>query len=112
MGFDYKSKQDLIAYTSQLSKNLYFYSPEDVLTGGHLYQEFDEQLIKKLIDGLQLDNLNLYLFSPSLESNCDLTCKWNGTKYSKSKFSDDLVKKYSSLNGADTFGLGMRISFF
>lgn len=96
--FDFKSKETPINYTSNLAYNLKNYKPEDILTGDYIIEEYDEALIRKFLDALKLDNLNIYLISKSVENKCDLTELWYGTKYSKDKFSEEFIRTHTTFN--------------
>ena len=83
--FDFKDKMEPIDFTEKYAEYFMLYKPEDVFTGDTLFKEYNEELIKKYLNLLNLDNLNIYFESQSLEEECDLTEKWYGTKYSKEK---------------------------
>ena len=86
INFDYMNKRTPVSATKRYVNNLIDYNPEDVISGGVLFGEYDEALIKKYIDMLTLDNLNIYLVSNSYEKECNLTEQYYGTKYCKEKF--------------------------
>ena len=60
------------------------YNPEDVIKADIPF-EFNEDLTKKYLNMLQLNNLNIYFINKSFEKDCVLTEKYFGTKYSKEK---------------------------
>ena len=84
--FDYKAKLTPITCTRGYASNLMDYKPEDVIAGPYLYGEFNESLIKKYLDMMTLDNLNIMFISNSIAKDCNLTEEIYGTKYSKEKF--------------------------
>ena len=98
--FDYKSKEDPTDYCSDLSSRFTTRKPEDVLFGDYNYENFDENLIKKTFSELTLENINIYLSSKEYETKCANTEQWYGTKYTKEKLPERLVKAYNegSLN--------------
>ena len=63
MQFDYKSKSTPLTMVENCVSNLMEYAPEDVITSTHLFGEFKEPLLKKYLDLLTLDNLNIYFVS-------------------------------------------------
>ena len=63
MQFDYKSKGTPISVVQNCVSNLMDYAPEDVITSTNLFGEYKESLIKKYLDLLTLDNLNIYFCS-------------------------------------------------
>ena len=85
LNFDFRSKKKPIDFTKNYSDYLISYKPEDVFTGSFLYKEYNEKLIRKYLDLLNMDNVNIYFISKSLEKECDLTEKIYGTKFSKEK---------------------------
>ena len=52
------------------------YKPIDVLTGGNIFKEYNEPLIRKYLDLLTLDNLNIYFISKFLKKNAILQKKY------------------------------------
>ena len=83
--FDYKNKLSPIESTKTYVNKLINYKPEDVLVGGNLIKEFNEELIRKNLDAMTLDNLNIYFISKSFENECELTEPIYGIKYHKEK---------------------------
>ena len=84
MSFDYKPKLDPIKSSKLYVSNLMDYEPEDVIIGPYC-TDFNENLTKKYLDMLQLDNLNIYFITNFFEKDCNLTEKIYGTKYCKEK---------------------------
>ena len=89
--FDYKNKLSPQGATTYYVSLLMDYKPEDILFVGYIFKEFNEPLIRKYLDLLTLDNLNIYYLSDSFETECELTEKWYGTKYHKEKI--DITEK-------------------
>ena len=83
--FDYKNKLSPSKATERYVSLLMDYKPEDVLFAGNIFKEYNEPLIRKYLDLLTLDNLNIYFISNSFEKECNLTEKWYGSKYCKEK---------------------------
>ena len=88
--FDYKNKLEPINFVKTYINNLRNYENEDVLTGSYLIKEFDEELIKKYLNLLNIENCNIYIFSKIYENECNLIEKWYETKYNKEKFTFSL----------------------
>ena len=86
LNFDYRVKLSPISATKIFSSYLMDFAPEDVLAGSSLFGEFKESLLKKYLDMLTLDNLNIYFVSKKFEKECTLTEEIYGTKYCKEKF--------------------------
>ena len=85
MEFDYLGKRDPIKVTQTFSSNLLDLPPEKIMSRTILLEEFNEPIIKKYLDMINLDNLNVYISSKSFEKECTLTEKYFGTKYCKEK---------------------------
>ena len=86
MRFNYADKLEPISVTESFCSNLMDFPPEKVYSGEVLLGEYNESLIKKYLDMLTLDNLNIYMQSKSFEKECILTEQYFGTKYCKEKF--------------------------
>ena len=97
MQFDYKSKGTPISVVQNCVSNLMDYAPEDVITSTNLFGEYKESLIKKYLDLLTLDNLNIYFCSKVFEKECNLNEEYYGTKYYKEKLSitEDEINSYN-----------------
>ena len=85
LNFDFKKKKKPIDFVERHCDYFMLYKLEDVFTGNTLYKEYNEELIRKYLDLLTIDNLNISFCSKSLEKECNLTEKWYGTKYAKEK---------------------------
>ena len=83
--FDFKDKQKPVKFTEDHVDYLMSYKPEDVFTGKTLYKEYNEEIIRKYLDLLNLDHLNIFFKSKSVEKECNLTEPIYGTKYTKEK---------------------------
>ena len=85
INFDFRNKSKPIDFAQTYAGDLMKYKPEDIFTGRYLYKEYNESLIKKYLNLLNMDNLNIYFISKSLEKECNLIEKIYGTKYAKGK---------------------------
>ena len=96
MNFNYAEKQEPISATESFCSNLMDYPPEKVYSGGVLFGEYNESVIKKYLNMMTLDNLNIYIRSKSFEKECTLTEQYCGTKYCKEKFNitDEDINSY------------------
>ena len=96
MKFDYREKRYPSEATEEYAENLIDYDIEDVISGPYLYGEFNEPLIRKYLDMLTLDNLNIYFRSKSFEKECNLVEEYYGTKYCKEKINitEDEINSY------------------
>ena len=96
MQFDYRSKKSPINAVETYVSNLMNYAPEDVISGKNLFGEFNEPLLKKYLDLLTLDRVNIYFISKLFEKECTLIEPYYGTKYSKEKLTltEDDINSY------------------
>ena len=94
--FDYREKLNPSLATEMYAKSLMNYDIEDVISGPYLFREFDESLIRKYLDMLTLDNLNIYFKSNSFEKEFNLVEEYYGTKYCKEKLNitEDEINSY------------------
>ena len=101
--FDYKNKLKPINATQSYVSQLMNYKPEDVLFAGSIFKEYNEPLIRKYLDLLTLDNLNIFFLSKSFEKECNLTEKIYGTKYCKEKMNitEEEINSYSCNHNLD-----------
>lgn len=86
--FDYRNKKSPSDYVEDLSFSMQRFPPEDILTGGNIMQKYDKELIKKYVDALKLDNLNVYFLSKSFEKECTMVEKWYKTQFTKQPLLD------------------------
>ena len=101
--FDYKNKLKPINATQGYVSQLMNCKPEDVLFAGSIFKEYNEPLIRKYLDLLTLDNLNIFFLSKSFEKECNLTEKIYGTKYCKEKMNitEEEINSYSCNHNLD-----------
>lgn len=65
----------------------------------YLVQEFDRERTQQLSDLLTDPSLvNIYIRSKTFADECDKEDRWFKTKYTNSKFSDDLVNLMKNPN--------------
>lgn len=55
------------------------FHPNDILTGGETFQEYNENLLKDLIEMLNERKFNIILYNSDFE--CDQIEEWFGTEY-------------------------------
>lgn len=68
--FEFKSNENQLSYANMLGRSLQSYPLEHILVHGYLQEKFDPELIQKTINGLQLDNMRIYLVSKKVEPDC------------------------------------------
>lgn len=94
INFDFSDKELPFDYSADIASYMQSYLPRDILTGPELMEEFDEAIIKKFLDDLEIENLNVYVSSKKVKNKCKLKEKWYHTKFSKMKFSKEIYKFY------------------
>ena len=95
LAFDYKPKSSPISATKTYASRLMDFDPKDAIVATY-YSEINEDLIKKYLNMLQLDNLNIYFLTNLFQKECTLTEKYFGTKYTKEKITitEDEINAY------------------
>eukprot|EP01124_Arcella_intermedia_P015225 TRINITY_DN21730_c0_g1_i1.p1 TRINITY_DN21730_c0_g1~~TRINITY_DN21730_c0_g1_i1.p1 ORF type:complete len:1006 (+),score=214.72 TRINITY_DN21730_c0_g1_i1:287-3019(+) len=94
--FRFLSKQSPYSYCETLSSNMQDYPPEHYLMGRYVSNTFDPALLNKYKSYFSVDNFLILEVAPELASQCDLSEKWYGTKYSKRPIPEDLKKKWGN----------------
>jgi len=97
--FTYKDKEQPSSYINKLSKNLRHFPPEDVLVGGRLFLEYDDQAIRTLISSLNPDNMLLVLGGKKLNHKMRFKEHWYGIEYDVQKLDESRLQH---LRGAST----------
>lgn len=109
ISFDYKNREDPIDYTCSLSYVMHLYEENDILPGMYgCISEYDENLINKILQSLNLDNLNIYLTTKNEDflKNLDRVEPWYKTEFKYSKI-DEVVPTIES--DLKSFKLGDKI---
>ena len=81
--FDFQDKEKPIDFVERYSENLHKYKPQDVFIGDTIFKEYNENLIRKYLDMINLDNLVILFLSKNFENECKLTEKLYEIKYAK-----------------------------
>jgi insulysin len=85
INFDLKNKISPTSSTTYYVKCLTKFEPKDIISGLFLYYEYNEKLLRKYLDMITINNLNIYFLSKSFENECNLTEEYYGTKWCKQK---------------------------
>ena len=94
MQFAFQQGQRPSSLVQGLSMNMHDYEVRDFLQGPYLWDEFDANLINKLLDKLTPLNVVRTLVSPTVTS--DINEKWFGAPYNKKTLSAQLVKQWQT----------------
>lgn len=100
ISFDYKNREKPLEYCENLSYIMNDYKEEDILSGPYIYETYDGVLIKKYLQDLTVDKMNVYLTTknPDLVKDLNLSEKWYGTKYRKENFSGKFLEAINNFN--------------
>ncbi|KAJ3205957.1 Insulinase (Peptidase M16), partial [Dinochytrium kinnereticum] len=79
--FRFQEKFSPSDFTSWASQNMQSYAKADILSGYSLMEEFDEELIRNLLDLLKPDRFRVMLVSTIHESETWEKAPWYGTEY-------------------------------
>lgn len=95
--FNYREKMNAYSYVSSLSHALQVYDAPDLLRAMyHVPFQFNENLIKKVLHDLTVENARIMWCSKSLESEGTLRETWYGTPYSLQKLPTEWVDYFNS----------------
>ncbi len=94
MQFAFQQGQRPSGLVQGLSMNMHDYEVKDLLQGPYLWQEFDKDLISKLLNTLTPLNVIRTLVSPTVQSDAHET--WFGAPYISNTLSADLVKSWQT----------------
>ncbi|KAJ3101736.1 Insulinase (Peptidase M16) [Phlyctochytrium planicorne] len=90
MTFRFQEKFSPSDFTSWASQNMQTYTKSDILSGYSLMEEFDESLIKGLLDHLSVDKFRVMLVS-NFEGDAWEKAEWYGTEYRVEDLPEDLL---------------------
>ncbi|KAI4475823.1 hypothetical protein M0802_015013 [Mischocyttarus mexicanus] len=94
MNFRFKEKTSPQSYVSSIAQGLHLYDMEDVLTGEHLFSEWNPELINQVMEYLIPQNIRVHVVGKQFEDSADQTEKWYGTKFAKIKASPNMIKRF------------------
>lgn len=80
--FDYKNKSKPIDYVSNLMPYMFLNEPSDILINNNFIRKKNKDLIKKYINALNINNMNIYFFSKKFEGQTDKVEKIYNIDYS------------------------------
>lgn len=95
MNFRFKSKENPFSYVSHIAGDMHIYQPEDILTGGYLFQSFDEIVIRYFLSYLAVDNMIAYVCSQQFSGKTTMKEEWYSTDYEPRVFNDSEWAKFS-----------------
>ena len=80
--FDYKNQKQPIDYVSDLITYMFINEPSDILLNKIVIQKSNKNLIKKYLNDLNINNMNIYFFSKKFEGQTDKVEKIYNIDYS------------------------------
>ena len=86
-----------LQFASDMSQNLQKYLPEDVIAGAHLFFEYHEDEILKVIQQLNVDNFNIYFSKSSHEGDLQSEEPWYKTKYCVQDLDKQWIEKLRNI---------------
>jgi len=109
--FKYKDQDSPADAVSRLSAGMQLYRPEHFVSGPYLISKFEPDLIMDLIRRLTPDNMNLLVYSPTLEAEATEREKWYGTKYSKVKLVPEVLEHWRTATVTETLAMPNKNEF-
>ena len=92
--YKFKNKAQPVQTAQRLAERLTNYPAEKVLTAYELYERFEPDTIREILDCFCPEKSIVIMLSQSFEEECKETDPWFGTKYCKQTISDaDLLAK-------------------
>ena len=95
--FDFKEKETPENYVIQMSSDMQIYPKENILNHNYLLKEFQPELIQKVFDQMNFENMRIYLMSETFE-NLESIEPIYGTQYSEKPLDLDIAKRFKAPN--------------
>jgi insulysin len=81
MNFRFKSKEQPSSYCSNLAGNMHDYAEKDIISGAHLSRKYDPELIKRFLDDMTVEKVQVGVVTKTMEGKTDKVDRWYGTPY-------------------------------
>ena len=101
--FDFIEKQGAADTASNLSRQLQYFSPKNILNEGYLYNDYSHQLITEYLAQITPENMRLVLVAKGLTTD-QVQPEYN-TPYAMSKINAEEMSRYQSPKNIDAFSL-------
>lgn len=92
MQFRFKDKETALLLVSSVVHSMQLYPMEEVLTAPYIISEWRPELIQNLIDDLAPEKCRIVVIGQKIESICDETEYWYGTKYHSEPIPDEVIQ--------------------
>lgn len=103
--FQFAEEVPAVEYVEDMAENMQLYPPEDYITGSELFFEYDPEAIKKCLDALKPDAVNILVYSRDSEKKYDKTEPWFKTEYCVCDIPNDWLESWFSIEPDQSFGL-------
>ncbi|XP_021929041.1 nardilysin isoform X2 [Zootermopsis nevadensis] len=103
--FRFAEELPAVEYVENLAENMQLYPPEDYITGSELYFEYDPEAIKKCLDALKPDTVNIMVSSKDSGREFDKTEYWFKTEYCVCDIPNDWLESWLSIEPDQSFSL-------
>uniref|UniRef100_A0A6A7G139 Insulin-degrading enzyme n=1 Tax=Hirondellea gigas TaxID=1518452 RepID=A0A6A7G139_9CRUS len=94
--FRFKDKERPQSYVTSVSEALFYYPPEEILSGRYLLTEFDDSLISSILNQLTPQKARLCVVGKQMASKAKSSEKWYGTQYHMEPISDATLQRWST----------------
>lgn len=103
MQFRFKDKETALLLVSSVVHSMQLYPMEEVLTAPYLISDWRPDLIQNLMDDLVAEKCRIVVVGQKVESICDETEYWYGTKYKSEPIGDAVVEVRKQIHLKATF---------
>ncbi|XP_043206057.1 insulin-degrading enzyme-like [Amphibalanus amphitrite] len=97
MSFRFKDKEKPTNYATNLATLLYYYPMEEVLSAEYITDKYDPEVLKKVTDLLNPDNVRMILVGKVYESECDSTERWYGVQYNVQDIPETTLERWRNI---------------
>lgn len=89
-----------------LCECMHFYPPRDYITGSELYFEYDPDAIRKCVDYLTPENVNIIILDKKFdEKEFDKIEPWFKTKYTDAEIEPEWLERWKTIEPLEDFHL-------
>lgn len=92
MQFRFKDKETALSLVSSVVHSMQIYPMEEVLTAPYLISDWRPELITKLMEDLVPEKCRMIIVGQKLESDCEESEYWYGTKYHSEKIPENVIE--------------------
>ncbi|KAL6254547.1 hypothetical protein P5V15_014600 [Pogonomyrmex californicus] len=89
--FRFKEIDNLLSYVHNLAQSLQICHMKDVLWAGHIFTEWQPNLITQIMNNLTLEKVRIHLVALEYSDIVTATERWYGTLFGKTKITEELL---------------------